>query len=146
MIKIPRVLEGWRAMVVDDEVDSLEVARRLMKMAGAEVTTAENGQEALLKLQEVKPHFILSDLSMPVMDGWELLHRLKLDRRTLDIPVIALTAHTMPGDRDRAIAAGFHNHISKPLNPPKFISQLVNLLVDIPDLAAMLRDTDLPKG
>ncbi len=125
-------------MVVDDEVDSLEVAARLLTIAGAKVILAENGQEALDKLNSQKIQFILSDISMPIMDGWEFIKRLQDNPRTKDIPVIALTAHAMSGDRERAIAAGFHNHISKPLEPAKFVKQLATLLVDVPELASLL--------
>lgn len=135
---IPKALQGWRVLVVDDEPDSLEVASRLLKFAGAEVSTAVNGLDALSKVHHVHPQLIITDLSMPEMDGWGLLNRLKVERDTLEIPVIALTAHTMAGDRERAIAAGFHNHISKPLDPVRFISQLINIVVDIPELKAQL--------
>jgi CheY-like chemotaxis protein len=139
MIKhISKALQGWKVLVVDDEPDSLEVASRLLKYAGADVTTATNGMEALEKVREVRPQLVITDLSMPKMDGWGLLEQLKLERDTLEIPVIALTAHTMPGDRERAIAAGFHNHIPKPLDPVRFISQLINIVVDIPELKAQL--------
>lgn len=136
-MRIPRTFEGWQVLVVDDEADSLEVATRLLKLAGATVVTAGNGREALTKLHNFRPHFILSDLSMPEFNGWELLEVLKNDRRTMDIPVIALTAHAMSGDREKAIEAGFHNYISKPLDPPKFISQMVTVLTDIPELTHM---------
>ncbi|MCA0454385.1 MAG: response regulator [Chloroflexi bacterium] len=135
---IPRALEGWRVMVVDDEPDSLEIAKRLLQMAGAEVITAGGGQEALNIVRSARPQLIISDLSMPEVDGWTLLEKLKLERDTLEIPVIALTAHTMPGDRERAIVAGFHNHISKPLDPRRFISQLMHIVVDIPELKSQL--------
>lgn len=139
---ITQVFSGWDVLVVDDEADSREVATRLLRLAGANVFSAEDGRQALdlIRQHHNKFHFILSDLSMPEMDGWELLYELKKDRATLDIPLIALTAHAMNGDRERAVAAGFHNHISKPLDPPKFIRQLANLLVDIPDLAAMMKE------
>jgi CheY-like chemotaxis protein len=135
---IPRALVGWEVLVVDDEPDSLDIAKRLMKMAGATVHTANNGKEGLAAVHEHRPQLILTDLSMPIMDGWGLLHELKHDRRTLDIPVIALTAHTMPGDRERAIVAGFHNHIPKPLDPTKFIQQLMNIVTDIPNFKEQL--------
>src|SRR5690349_11576246 len=123
MTKIPRVMVGWRVLVVDDEQDSLEVARMMLELAGATVLTAINGQEGLAMVDKTRPHFILSDLSMPVMDGWHMMRELSLDRRTNEIPVIALTAHAMSGDRERAMQAGFANYISKPLDPDKFITQ-----------------------
>jgi CheY-like chemotaxis protein len=76
---------------------------------------------------------------MPEMDGWEMLFELKQDRATLDIPVIALTAHAMKGDRERAITAGFHNYLTKPLNPATFMSDVVKLLDNVPELAGALR-------
>ena len=147
MQPVPRLFENWDVLVVEDELDSLEVARRMLKLAGANVFTATNGRDALELIETIKPRFILSDLSMPVMDGWELLYELKRNRRTLDTPVIALTAHSMPGDRDRAITAGFHNYISKPLDPPKFIQQLMNILIDIPNSGVSTdQNPDKPKS
>jgi CheY-like chemotaxis protein len=139
-MNIPRAFVGWEVLVVDDESDSLEVAARLLKIAGAVVTTATNGRDALQKVQShpSRFRFIVSDLSMPDMDGWELLYQLKQERSTLDIPVIALTAHAMLGDRERGIKAGFHNYITKPLDPTKFIRQLVTLLIEVPELAPLL--------
>jgi two-component system, cell cycle response regulator DivK len=133
MPKIPTVFNGWRVLVVDDELDNLDIAFRLLKKAGAIVQTAEDGKEALNMVHSFRPDFVLSDLSMPVMDGWLLKDAMGKDRRTLDIPVIALTAHAMPGDRERAIQAGFVNYITKPLDVDKFINNLVRILVDIPE-------------
>jgi CheY-like chemotaxis protein len=132
MVQIPKALERWTVLVVDDEEDSLDVASRLLQMAGARVHTAANGVEALALIRQYKPHFILSDLSMPEMDGWTLMHTLNTDRSTTHIPVIALTAHAMIGDRERALNAGFVNHITKPLDVEKFIQQLVIILTDLP--------------
>jgi len=136
--KVPRALVDWLVLVVDDEEDSLEVAQLLLEMAGATVLTAMTGREALEIIRQRRPHFILSDLSMPEVDGWRLVYNLNRDRTTLDIPVIALTAHAISGDRERALKAGFANYITKPLDPDKFIQQLLKLLVEIPELSAML--------
>jgi two-component system sensor histidine kinase/response regulator len=140
MVRIPRVFVGWNVLLADDENDSLEVATRLLKLAGANVITANNGKEVLETIQKsaFTFKFILTDLSMPDMDGWELLYQMQHQRLTLDIPIIALTAHAMSGDRERGIKAGFHNYITKPLEPTKFIQQLVNLLMDVPELAPLL--------
>jgi CheY-like chemotaxis protein len=135
MADIPRsLLDGWDVLVVDDEPFSRDVASRILKFYGATVWTAENGREALAIIPSVRPKFIISDISMPVMDGWGFIKRMKADRELLDIPVIALTAHAMVGDREKAMAAGFHNYLSKPLNPATFMKQLLTLLVDVPEL------------
>ncbi|MFN8373569.1 MAG: response regulator [Anaerolineae bacterium] len=139
MNKIPGdLLSGWDVVVVDDEGDSLEVARYILDFYGANVSVGNNGQEALEIIRSVRPKFVISDLSMPDMDGWELLNRLKDDISTRDIPVIALTAHAMTGDRERAISAGFHNYLTKPLTASTFIEQLLRLLLDIPVLSEQL--------
>jgi CheY-like chemotaxis protein len=130
---IPPDLYGWTVLVVDDEEDSLDVARRLLTRAGAQVYSASNGREALAIIQQQRPDCVLSDLSMPEMDGWLLIQELNHNRPTEAIPVIALTAHAMPGDRQRAIEAGFHNYITKPLDARKFVQQLIAILVDFND-------------
>ncbi|MBE2266968.1 MAG: response regulator [Anaerolinea sp.] len=139
-MKIPRAFIGWDVLVVDDERDSLEVAARMLKIAGATVTTADNGKAGLEKAQTQQPpfKFILCDLSMPEMDGWELLYLLRQNQGTTTVPVIALTAHAMTGDRERGIAAGFQNYITKPLDPLKFIPQLISHLSEIPEYKALL--------
>jgi CheY-like chemotaxis protein len=129
------LLAGWDIVVVDDEEDSLEVAEVILLEYGANVHTAINGADGLEVVRKVRPRFIISDLSMPVMDGWGFINALKADRGLADIPVIALTAHAMQGDRERALAAGFHNYLVKPLTVDTFIRDLVNLLIDIPSLA-----------
>ncbi|MFN8420824.1 MAG: response regulator [Anaerolineae bacterium] len=132
---IPRdLLKGWDVLIAEDEPDNLEVAERILKFYGANVLSATNGQQALELIKETKPKFIISDLSMPEMDGWALLHELKRERRTMDIPIIALTAHAMAGDRERAISAGFHNYLTKPLTPATFIRDLLNIITEIPEL------------
>ncbi|MBC8171102.1 MAG: response regulator [Anaerolineae bacterium] len=132
------ILKNWNVVVVDDEPDSLVVAQRILKYYGAIVHKATNGQEGLDMVRQVRPRFVISDLSMPVMDGWEMLSALKQDRATINIPVIALTAHAMLGDRERAMAAGFHNHLTKPLTAGTFMRDLLTVLDEIPALAADL--------
>ncbi len=134
------ILKGWNVLLLDDEPDNLEVALRVLRFYGAHVETAHNGKEGLEKLRAmpVNPRFIISDLSMPVMDGWEFLHELKKNRSTMDIPVIALTAHAMAGDRERGIQAGFQNYLTKPFSPATFMNDLLNLLIEVPEFAAQL--------
>ena len=133
------LLQDWVIVVIDDEPDSLEVARYILDFYGADVHTATNGAEGSELVNDVKPRFVISDLSMPEMDGWEFLNTLKSTTRIQDIPVIALTAHAMRGDRERAMGAGFHNYLTKPLTPETFIDELLALLLDIPELGEFLR-------
>jgi CheY-like chemotaxis protein len=136
MVNLPKnLLSGWDIVVIDDEEDSLMVAEIILADYGATLYTATNGAEGLKQIRKVRPKFVISDLSMPGMDGWGLIHTIKNDRTLMDIPVIALTAHAMIGDRERAVSAGFHNYLTKPLTAQTFIQDLVKLLVDIPLLA-----------
>ncbi len=136
MLNLPDdLLKGWDIVVIDDEEDSLAVAQIILDEYGANTHTATNGQEGLAVVRSVMPKFVISDLSMPVLDGWGLINKMKTDPALKDIPAIALTAHAMVGDRERAVAVGFHNYLTKPLTVETFIQDLVNLLVDIPELA-----------
>lgn len=135
MFKInSELLKDWKVLVIDDEVDSLLVAQMLLERCGARVISASNGKEGLAMAEKHRPRFILSDLSMPVMDGWGFNEELQKDPALREIPVIALTAHAMTGDRERAMAAGFHNYLTKPLMPRTFIQNLLKLLLDVPEL------------
>ena len=128
-------LKDWSVLVVDDDPDSLNIVEALTSHFGADTHTAENGQQGLELARQIRPTIIITDLSMPIMDGWQMIGKLKNDRATAEIPIIALTAHAMVGDREKAIAAGCHNYLPKPLNPSSFINDLLALLVDIPQLS-----------
>jgi len=132
-LNMPRdLLADWKVLVIDDEPDSLDVASRVLRFFGANVKTAVNGQDGLDALRTFHPKLVISDISMPVLDGWGVIYEIKNDRTIMDTPVIALTAHAMTGDRERAIAAGFHNYLTKPLTPMTFVRDLLALLVDLP--------------
>jgi two-component system cell cycle response regulator DivK len=107
-------IQSWKILVVDDDEDNRNVASQYLGFLGAEVHTAVNGETGLDALGSFEPTFILLDLSMPAMDGWEMHRRLRAEPRTANIPVIALTAHAMPEDADKAIACGFNGYITKP--------------------------------
>lgn len=132
------ILKSWEVVVIDDEPDSLEVASRILGFYGAIVYTAADGKDGLDLIRQKRPKFVISDLSMPVMDGWEMLFEIQQDRHIAQIPIIALTAHAMVGDRTRAIEAGFYNYLTKPLTPATFMGDLLRLLLDVPDFHAVL--------
>jgi len=133
------ILAGWTVLVIDDEPDAAEVAKLLLEMYGANVIVAKNGRAGVQQTIERRPRFVICDISMPEMNGWEFVEELKNNRTTSDIPVVALTSHAMTGDREKALAKGFHNYLTKPLNPETFVSQLLTILtVDIPELEQLL--------
>ena len=115
----------WEVLLVDDEPDNIEVVSESLEFYGMTVKTAENGQLALDTLEhEWLPNIIMLDLSMPVMDGWATLRRLKSDPKTHGIPVLALSAHAIIGDSERAINAGFDGYMTKPISVPTLIQDL----------------------
>ena len=93
----PDLLEGWKILVVDDEFDSQLVASTLLQMCGATVLTANDGVEGLAIAKRELPKFIISDLSMPNMSGWQFLYEIQQYGPTSAIPVVALTAHAGNG-------------------------------------------------
>lgn len=132
---IPRnIFEGLPILIVEDDPDSIDVVAHIIQYYGADIYTAANGQIGLEKVAANHPKLILADLSMPIMDGWEMIKHLKASPETADIPIIALTAHAMIGDREKAIAAGCHSYLTKPIKPRSFIYDLVQILVKIPEI------------
>jgi len=103
------------------------LARRLRRK-GHEVSVAVDGVEALSTARAEKPELVLMDLSLPVMDGWEATRQLKADPATEAILVIALTAHAMQGDRERALDAGADDYDTKPVELPRLLKKIEALL------------------
>lgn len=103
-------------LIVDDSEDTIAMLDQLLKLSGANVTTASNGADALRLASEREFDVILSDISMPGMDGFEFLERLRQIAGRQNVPVIAITGFGRPDDVERARAAGFHSHLTKPLN------------------------------
>jgi CheY-like chemotaxis protein len=121
-------LKGWTVLLVDDEPDNLEYASHWLTQAGANVITARNGRQGLDLARQTNPDFILADLTMPIMDGWDMQYDLKNDLTMSHIPVIAFTGHHMEGVKGRVLEAGFVDHITKPFNGQKFIEQLCEIV------------------
>lgn len=123
-------IQSWTILVVDDEPDSIEVASDVLRFHGATVYSASNGQKAIEKLDSMmsRPTFVLTDLSMPEMDGWALLSEIRKRPHFAGMPVVALTAHAMKGDAERALAAGFTAYLTKPLSPFSLIEDIMEQL------------------
>ncbi|MFN3429255.1 MAG: response regulator [Candidatus Sericytochromatia bacterium] len=115
-------------LLVEDNADNRRLVLRLVEDFEATVIEADNGAEGVRLAQSEVPDLILMDLSLPVMDGWEATRRIKADTLTRAIPVIALTAHAMDGDRDKALAAGCDDYISKPIQVGPFLALLERYL------------------
>jgi CheY-like chemotaxis protein len=125
---ISQTISEWKVLIVDDEPDNVKVAQKILSYNGAEVHVARNGLEGLSSLDIITPTFILLDLSMPEMDGWEMLARVRRNNTFKHTPVIALTAHAMSGDRERVIQAGFNGYIAKPFRLNSFLEDIQRCL------------------
>ena len=111
-------------LVVEDQEDNRQIMRDLLTANDYEMTEAENGEEALAAVAKDRPDLILMDIQLPVMDGCEATRRIKADPATNRIPVIALTANAMSGDREKAIAAGCDDFDTKPVDMPRLLEKI----------------------
>ncbi|MFZ6017674.1 MAG: response regulator [Nitrospirota bacterium] len=105
-----------KILIVDDNRDSRELIVKILKGRGYQIIEAIDGEEALEKVVAERPDLILMDISIPKIDGYEVTRRLKAQEEFKGIPVVALTAHAMKGDREKALEAGCEGYISKPIN------------------------------
>jgi two-component system, cell cycle response regulator DivK len=114
-------------IVEDNEMNRDMLSRRLMRK-GYEVVMALDGQQAIQMAASEKPDLILMDMSLPVVDGWEATRQIKSEAATSRIPVIALTAHAMSGDREKALEAGCDDYDTKPIDLPRLLQKMMAVL------------------
>jgi len=114
-------------LVEDNEMNRDMLSRRLQRR-GFDVVIAVDGQEGLDMARSESPDLILMDMSLPVLDGWEATRQLKADPTTQAIPVIALTAHAMAGDREKTLEAGCQDYDTKPIELPRLLGKINALL------------------
>ena len=109
-------------LLVEDNEMNRDMLLRRLERKGFQVLTALDGEQAIEMAQLHQPQVVLMDMSLPVLDGWEATRRLKADPATKDIPIIALTAHALPAERDRALDAGCVAFETKPIDFPKLLA------------------------
>ena len=117
-----------RILIVEDNFDNLTLVRLVLEREGFEVITAFDGVEGLNAAREGKPDLIALDFDMPIMDGWEFMRRAKTDPDIQDIPVVVVTAHLMPGERNRVIEAGGAGYVPKPFKVKDLVNEIRNNL------------------
>lgn len=111
-------------LVVEDNDMNMQLAEYLLEEGGFAILKATSGEEALALTERVLPDLILMDLHLPVLDGLSVVRRMKSESRTQQIPILALTAHAMRGDRERFLEAGCDGYISKPIDVRTFIDAI----------------------
>ena len=132
----------WAILLVDDEIDNLEVVAETLEFYGVQVKTASNGLTALNLLETFSPTLVVTDLSMPGIDGWQLRGKIKRLPDKENMPVVALSAHAMAGDKERALSAGFDGYMTKPINVPSLIEDLKAALHEQASKKAVLGSTN----
>jgi two-component system, cell cycle response regulator DivK len=121
-----------KILVVEDNEMSRDMLTRRLERRGYEVAIAVDGGQGLVLARSEAPDLILMDMSLPVLDGWEATRHLKAEPETRAIPIIALTAHAMSGDRDRAMEAGCDDYDTKPVELPRLLEKIAALLTPRP--------------
>ena len=119
---MPKIL-----LVEDNEMNRDMLSRRLVR-GGYEVTIAEDGARGVAMATSDRPDLILMDMSLPVIDGWEATRRIKADDATRRIPIIALTAHAMAGDREKVMEVGCEEYETKPIEMSRLLGKIADLL------------------
>lgn len=117
-----------KILIVEDNEENRDSLSRRLQRRGFAVVSAENGKAGLAMAQSEKPDLILMDMNMPELDGWEATRQLKALEGLRSVPVVALTAHALAGDRERALQAGCTDYHTKPVDFPKLLAQIEAIL------------------
>jgi two-component system, cell cycle response regulator DivK len=113
-----------KILYVEDNDDNIYMLRSRLMRAGYTVVIATDGAQGVALAASEQPDLVLMDLSLPVLDGWEAARRIKMTPETSRIPIIALTAHAMPGDREKALAAGCDDFDTKPVELQRLLDKI----------------------
>jgi two-component system cell cycle response regulator DivK len=120
--------EMAKILLVEDNEMNRDMLTRRLERKGYEILVAGDGAQGVAVAQAQKPDLILLDMSLPVLDGWAVARALKSSVETLDIPIIALTAHAMAGDRERSLESGCDDYETKPIEMPRLLSKIAALI------------------
>ena len=117
-----------KILIIEDNPANMELMVYLLKTFGHTPLEAKDGNSGLKMAEGQLPDLILCDLQMPDIDGYEVIRRLKLDPKLVAIPIVAVTAYAMVGDRDRVLSMGFSGYMTKPINPETFVKEVEKFL------------------
>lgn len=121
-----------RILLVEDSEQIWDFLSRRLARRGHEVSLAHDGEDGVLKAQSLQPDIILLDMNLPIMDGWTVARTIKADPATRALPIIALTAHAMSGDREKTLQAGCDDYHPKPIDFPRLLQQIDALTAPSP--------------
>jgi CheY-like chemotaxis protein len=117
-----------KILVAEDNLPNRELIREILESCGHEVIEAEDGQQALERLQDTKPDLVLLDIQMPVLDGYAVVRQLRQIPRLANLKILALTAYAMQGDREKVLQSGFDGYLTKPIDKAALTNELRHLL------------------
>jgi CheY-like chemotaxis protein len=117
-----------RVLMAEDSAVNRELLREILESKGFQVDEAWDGEDALQKIGRNRPDILLLDIGMPKLDGFGVIRRVREDPTLADLPVLAVTAYAMRGDRERGLQAGFDGYLSKPVNPDSLFAEMERLL------------------
>ena len=115
-------------LLVEDNAMNRDMLSRRLQRAGFDTLLAQDGAQALEQIAAQRPGLVLLDMNLPIVDGWSVCRRVRANPQLRDIPIIALTAHAMAEDRDRALAAGCDDYATKPIDFPALLNKIRDLL------------------
>jgi CheY-like chemotaxis protein len=118
-----------KLLLVEDNEDNRDMLSRRLMRKGYEVILAIDGVEGMKKAEQELPDLVLLDMSLPILDGWEVARQLRANAVTQRLPLIALTAHAMSGDREKALTAGCDDYDTKPIEMPRLLEKIEKLLI-----------------
>lgn len=121
-----------RILVIEDNPVNLDLMVYLLNAFGHTPLAAADGEVGIALIRDEKPHLIICDIQLPKLSGYEVVQWLKKEPALRAIPILAVTAYAMVGDRDKALAAGFDGYLTKPIQPETFVSQVESFLNDTP--------------
>ncbi len=121
-----------RVLVVEDQIENLDLMVYLLRAFGHETLVARDGAEGVAAITRDRPDLVVMDLQMPVMDGYQAASVIKADPGVSWIPLVAVTAYAMVGDRERIMTAGFDGYLTKPIDPQTFVGELERHLAPSP--------------
>lgn len=117
-----------KVLVIEDTEDNMELISFILEQNGYQIIKAETGMEGVAMTLDERPDFIILDIQLPDIDGYEVLERIRSSESNGSIPIIAMTSFAMTGDKERLLAAGCNGYIEKPIDPRLVISQIKNVL------------------
>ena len=117
-------MDKSKILIVEDNFDNSQLVKLVLERENYQVLSASNGKEGLELSRSETPNLIVLDLDMPVLDGWEMLKRLKADPAIRDTRIVVVTAHLLPGEGDRALSAGADGYVSKPFTVTDLVSEI----------------------